>query len=215
MALGLSAALAAASPAGAAIVLDFEGVGDLNYVNNFYDGGAGTNYGISFSNARAIVDTDAGGSGNIANEPSPNTSIDFPTGDAATMNVAAGFDTGFSFFYSAAAGLGGSVSVYDGLDGSGTLLATLMLSANSGSCSGDPFGAYCEWTPVGVSFAGTAKSVNFGGSALFITYDNITLGSDTPIVAVPEPGTWAMMLAGFGAIGFSMRRRTKLLAQAA
>jgi hypothetical protein len=25
--------------------------------------------------------------------------------------------------------------------------------------------------------------------------------------AVPEPGTWAMMLLGFGAIGFSMRRR--------
>jgi len=25
--------------------------------------------------------------------------------------------------------------------------------------------------------------------------------------AVPEPGTWAMMLIGFGAIGFSMRRR--------
>lgn len=28
--------------------------------------------------------------------------------------------------------------------------------------------------------------------------------------AVPEPGTWAMMLLGFGAIGFSMRRRRTL-----
>jgi hypothetical protein len=27
------------------------------------------------------------------------------------------------------------------------------------------------------------------------------------VAAVPEPGTWAMMLLGFGAIGFSMRRR--------
>lgn len=27
--------------------------------------------------------------------------------------------------------------------------------------------------------------------------------------AVPEPGTWAMMLIGFGAIGYSMRRRRK------
>jgi hypothetical protein len=25
--------------------------------------------------------------------------------------------------------------------------------------------------------------------------------------AVPEPTTWAMMLVGFGAVGFSMRRR--------
>ena len=34
--------------------------------------------------------------------------------------------------------------------------------------------------------------------------------------AVPEPGTWAMMLLGFGAIGFGMRRRrapARLLAQ--
>ncbi|NTZ42124.1 PEP-CTERM sorting domain-containing protein [Altererythrobacter sp. SALINAS58] len=30
----------------------------------------------------------------------------------------------------------------------------------------------------------------------------ITIGQ-----AVPEPGTWAMMLLGFGAIGFAMRRR--------
>jgi len=28
-----------------------------------------------------------------------------------------------------------------------------------------------------------------------------------PVAAVPEPGTWAMMLAGFGMIGFAARRR--------
>lgn len=34
--------------------------------------------------------------------------------------------------------------------------------------------------------------------------------------AVPEPGTWAMMLLGFGAVGYAMRRRrTPALAQAA
>jgi hypothetical protein len=34
--------------------------------------------------------------------------------------------------------------------------------------------------------------------------------------AVPEPGTWAMMLIGFGGIGYSMRRRRRtFLAQAA
>jgi hypothetical protein len=30
-----------------------------------------------------------------------------------------------------------------------------------------------------------------------------------PTGAVPEPGTWAMMIVGFGAIGFAMRRRSK------
>lgn len=34
--------------------------------------------------------------------------------------------------------------------------------------------------------------------------------------AVPEPGTWAMMLMGFGAVGFALRRRRRpVLAQAA
>jgi hypothetical protein len=34
--------------------------------------------------------------------------------------------------------------------------------------------------------------------------------------AVPEPGTWATMLLGFGAVGFAMRRRrTPQLAQVA
>jgi hypothetical protein len=59
-----------------------------------------------------------------------------------------------------------------------------------------------------VNFAGTALSVDFGGSANFIVFDNITLGSATAGGgAVPEPGTWAMMLMGFGATGFAMRRR--------
>lgn len=40
--------------------------------------------------------------------------------------------------------------------------------------------------------------------------------SDSLNAAVPEPGTWAMMLIGFGAVGVSMRRRKPaLLAQAA
>ena len=33
--------------------------------------------------------------------------------------------------------------------------------------------------------------------------------------AVPEPGTWAMMLLGFGAIGVGMRRRKRAVLQAA
>ena len=34
------------------------------------------------------------------------------------------------------------------------------------------------------------------------------------LIAVPEMGTWAMMLVGFGAIGFVMRRRPALFARA-
>lgn len=43
------------------------------------------------------------------------------------------------------------------------------------------------------------SSGSFGGSVAFTA----------AAAAVPEPGTWAMMLVGFGAIGFSMRRRRR------
>ena len=53
-------------------------------------------------------------------------------------------------------------------------------------------------------------------SAVFI--GGGTVGTvETPVGAVPEPSTWAMMLVGFGAIGASMRRRrsVKAIAQLA
>lgn len=34
--------------------------------------------------------------------------------------------------------------------------------------------------------------------------------SSSNTAAVPEPATWAMMLAGFAAVGFAMRRRTRM-----
>jgi len=42
-------------------------------------------------------------------------------------------------------------------------------------------------------------------------FGNGTL-SISPVAGVPEPATWAMMLVGFGGIGFAMRRRSKVRA---
>jgi hypothetical protein len=35
-------------------------------------------------------------------------------------------------------------------------------------------------------------------------------GIDAASPAVPEPATWAMMIAGFGMVGFAMRRSRKV-----
>ena len=158
--LGLMAAPMVASAA--VIVLDFEGVGNLNPVGNFYNGGGGPNYGIAFSpDTLAIVDFDAGGTGNIANEPSPDTVMFFLDSSNAILNFAAGFYTGFSFFYSSSTTA--SVNVYDGLGATGNVLGTLNLNAQFDTgCVGDPNGNFCNWTPVGVNFAGIAKSIDFG-----------------------------------------------------
>jgi hypothetical protein len=207
----LAATLASAQVMAAPIVLTFEGAGDVAAINDFYNGGtdsagnSGTNYGINFSDSSlSLIDSDAGGSGNFANEPSASTILFFQTGGAATMNVAAGFNTGFSFFYSS--NVAGFVNVYDGLDGTGSLLATVMLAGGTnGACAGDPTGGFCNFIPVGVSFLGTARSVDFGGSADNIGFDNITLGAEIPGGSVPEPGT--LSLIGLAALGFGAVRR--------
>ncbi|OBX19234.1 hypothetical protein A9995_08930 [Erythrobacter sp. QSSC1-22B] len=53
-------------------------------------------------------------------------------------------------------------------------------------------------------FVNTLGMLNQGGNQPDISHLSFWT-SATP--AVPEPGTWAMMLLGFGAIGFAMRRR--------
>ncbi len=202
-------ALAAASASHAAIVtLDFEGVGNFNPVGNFYNGGAGTNYGIQFSAATlGIVDADAGGSGNFANEPSASTIMFFLDANNAVMDVAAGFTTGFSFFYTSI-NSGGSVDVFDGLGATGTLLASLSLAALGSAGTGDPTGGYDTWAAIGVLFSGTAKSVSFAGSANYIGFDNVTFGTDKP-GTVPVPAALPMLLAGLGGLGMLRRRKSK------
>jgi hypothetical protein len=52
---------------------------------------------------------------------------------------------------------------------------------------------------------GQIKSKTYTGT----DYDGFKLKNLT-VSVVPEPATWAMMIAGFGMIGFAMRRRSRL-----
>ena len=173
-------------------------------IDHYYDGGppaGGTNYGVYFSNdpnnsqALAIVATTSGGTGNFCNNPSGNTIMYFLTGNAAIMNVPAGFTTGFSFYYSTAQPM--TINVYDGLEGSGNLLMTANYPAqNNVGCTCN---TYCNWTPVGVSFAGTARSVAFVGAANYCGFDDVTFGSATPGNGgtIPTVSQWGLIILGF------------------
>lgn len=200
--------LAFAVPAAAdVIVLDFEGIPNSTGVGNYYNGGGGPNYGVEFSPATlALIDADSGGGGNFANEPSPNTIMFFLQANNAILNFAAGFETGFSFFYSSSTAA--AVTVYDQVGGTGNVLGTLNLVAQyTNNCVGDPSGDFCNWSPVGVAFAGTARSIDFGGTANQTGFDDITFGSEIPgggVTAVPEPATLFTLGAGLAAVA---RRR--------
>lgn len=197
------------------VMLDFEGLQNDEPVQNFYSGGTGgygsgpgPNYGIYFSNnALALIDADQGGTGNFGGEPSPDTILYWLSGAAATLNVPAGFDTGFSFFYSAIV-YTGSITVYDGLNATGNVLATLALPLTPFNGAPDPTGQYSPFIPIGVAFTGTAMSIDFGGTANYIGFDNITFGSDVPDTGViPEPATLALLGIGLAGLGLSRRRK--------
>lgn len=87
-----------------------------------------------------------------------------------------------------------------------------------GSSSGDCYAAGCGYTGWVNSTYDIANAGNyvlaFGvtnwldtGYDSGMAFSGITVAGKPIEGAIPEPGTWAMMLLGFGAVGFAMRRR--------
>lgn len=192
----LALALGLASPAFAAAPLSVNFEKSWVYgqpVDNTYAAD-----GVSFSNVLGLSNGD--GLGGLANgdyyagAPSPLgvafVQLDGVVTTAAYMNVSAGVTGGLSFFYSTPTDATGAIKAYSGANGTGTLLGTISLSANSGD--------YTTWNQAVLNFSGTALSFDLTGAANAVALDNIS--------AVPEPSSVALLLAG-GALLLARRRR--------
>ena len=182
--------VAAAKAAAVPFTLNFAGLANNEEVLSYYNGGLGSlgsgpgpNYGITFTPAFEAI----AGVGPYGTPPFVVGSVDAST---ATMNVAGGFSGPFSFYYEAS-NSAGTVTVWSGLNGTGTMLADLPLTAALG------------WNPQGQVLAGSAMSVVFSGTGE-MEFDEI---NDVGLV-VPEP--WSLWLAGTGVAGAAAGLRRRL-----
>jgi hypothetical protein len=170
------------------IIIDFEGLGNLDDILQFYNGGtskagfSGQNFGVSFNQGTlAIIDSQHGGSGNFTTKSAQNTVMFFLSGLAVTINVADGFSSEFSFQCTASAT--GSVAIYDGPDGTGNLLASipfqsLVMGPGAGGKNNFDIWQLCKFP-----FKGNAKSVVITAKANMCAFDDMKFGdggSDGP-----------------------------------
>jgi hypothetical protein len=185
-------ALLSAAPAFAQnTVIDFETAPSFASIGSTYAG-----LGVSFGgDALGLANDELGPY--FSNAPSP-LGVMFAAGPDASMNVAAGFVNAVNFAYSSSSALTGAVQVWSGLDGTGTLLASIDL-ANNATSNGCTDSAYCNFGTASMTFAGIAQSLTFGGAANATVFDNIA------ITAVPEPAAYVFMALGLG--GLIARRR--------
>lgn len=191
----------------------FGGLKNLEFVNNYYNGGTGSmgsgppakNLQLEFTNnAQAIISAVKGGSGNFVNNPGSSTAMFFQTGTSVVINATAGIGVGFWFNYSALQP--GTVTVYDGANGTGTILASVALVPNNVGCNTYKM---CVWSPVGIPLPTNALSIRFSGVANFLGIGTIHLGvtvpTSTAVTSTPNPSvtgqavTFTAMVSGTGA----------------
>ncbi|MEI7660677.1 MAG: PEP-CTERM sorting domain-containing protein [Bacteroidota bacterium] len=188
---------------GSAIMLDFEGVTGIGeYLLNFYNGGvasggsSGTDYGISFSSSAAAANMVAQP---VINVPSPDFFLFFD-GGPGVVNIPAGFTDIFSFSYSSSEA--GTVNIFDGVDGTGAILASLPIGINFQNV-GCPPAFYCNWDVASMPFSGIARSIVFTGNDNNCAYDNMTFGSVSPgPSSVPALSQWGLIILCFSLVAF-------------
>jgi uncharacterized delta-60 repeat protein len=142
--------------------MNFEGIPDSQDGGNYYSGGAGGRHGIYIEIGMALVDSDAGGTGLFANEPSAKTALTSQyygltqNEGHIVIDVPGGFSTA-KFYYSASEQH--TWALYSGLVGTGTVLASGTLAVTP-PAAGDPTGgAFGTWVQVTHNLSDQAKSL--------------------------------------------------------
>lgn len=125
------------------------------------------------------------------NQPLPGT---------ATLSLGGAY-TNLSFYWGSIDSYN-NVTFFSGANGTGTNLGTISGADIAGATDDGAQGTIANNRRVFFTFGGaTAQSAVFNSTNRAFEID------DVATAAVPEPTIWATLIAGFGLVGFSLRRR--------
>ncbi|WP_205479130.1 PEPxxWA-CTERM sorting domain-containing protein [Sphingomonas arenae] len=200
--LGCAATLAIAAPAHAAATFDYvPGAGGL---------GSGE---VSYADFDTTTGSPSGSGFLYLSPPSSNQGAEPATGDQGDIffSVLGGGDATFTFadplsqvgFDYGSADDYNTFVVYLASGGTETWTGQDILNTIPAAANGDRSSMVTNGRLTFTASAGDAIT----GIRLLSSRNSLEIDNIGVVSAVPEPGTWAMMLLGFGAIGFTMRRR--------
>jgi hypothetical protein len=126
------------------------------------------------------------------------------------VNLVAGvtYNIGFDY-YAPANGISNPFDATLGFFVDGSQVGSVL---RAGSPAGTQAQTWINYSSSFVAQSSGPQTIDFQYRGLGITAADFGVDRVFVTAAVPEPGTWAMMLLGFGAIGASMRRRRRVSA---
>ncbi len=161
--------------------------------------------GVTINSGTVIVQSVNNGSGAPpANSvPSGTSYLSVLGGASATINFGAN-TTAFQFDW-------GSIDSYNTLtiaSSAGNLVIVPGSASFPNDANGNQFlpntnGLFTVWGDAGETFS----SITLASKSNSFEIDNLAVMSG----AVPEPATWAMLITGFGLVGFAARRRRETM----
>ncbi|MEH3120469.1 MAG: PEPxxWA-CTERM sorting domain-containing protein [Sphingomonas phyllosphaerae] len=191
-----------------------------------FGSGTGAPLSLSFAGSAGALTANLTGAGSVSSSPTNNAFYDrFATDGTKYYEVDSNdfkitFGTPVAAFGFYATDIESDVQLILGLASGGTQtygFASLFPDVDYSRIFASPtasvnFLGFINTTDLFTSVT-FGQGPNSGGDVL--GFDQMTIGDARQVVnppagAVPEPATWAMMMLGFGVVGFAMRRKAKV-----